>query len=85
MRQKTGGRQKNTPNKLTSELKNIIKQIVSNQLDKLDAELETLTPEKRIDFTIKLMQFILPKTTNLNIGEETEKIEVVFIEGKTIL
>jgi len=85
MRQKTGGRQKNTPNKLTSELKNIIKQIVYNQLDKLDTELETLTPEKRIDFTIKLMQFILPKTTNLNIGEETEKIEVVFIEGKTIL
>jgi len=85
MRKKTGGRQKNTPNKLTSQLKNIVNQIVSNQLDNLDNELQMLTPEKRIDFTIKLMQFILPKTTNFNIGDEPEKIEVVFVKGKTIL
>jgi hypothetical protein len=84
MRIKTGGRQKNTPNKLTSEIKEIVKGIVSNQLENIAEQLEALPIEKQIDFTIRLLPFILPKKNSYDIDDK-EKIEVVFVKGKTIL
>jgi hypothetical protein len=85
MRQKTGGRQKGTQNKMTAELKQIVKNIVSNELEFMQINLEKLSPDKRIDLTIKLMQYVLPKITGLTTADDTEKIEVVFVKGKTIL
>jgi hypothetical protein len=84
MRIKTGGRKKNTPNKMTSEIKEIIQSIVSNQLESINADIQTLSIDKQIEFTIKLLPFILPKKNTYDI-EDKEKIEVVFVKGKTIL
>lgn len=85
MKNKTGGRKRGTPNRLTAELKQIVKNIVSMELDNMQELLEQLPPDKRIDLTIKLMQYVLPKNTSLNFADEPEKIEVVFVNGKTIL
>jgi len=84
MRTKTGGRKKNTPNKMTSEIKEIIKSIISKQLDTINADISMLSIEKKIDFTIKLLPFILAKKNNYDMTDN-EKIEVVFVKGKTIL
>jgi 23S rRNA C2498 (ribose-2'-O)-methylase RlmM len=83
-KQKYGGRQKNTPNKLTSELRNLVKVIVSNQLENVESDLKKIKPHQRIELIIKLMNFIIPKQNSIT-GIEGEKIEFIITKGKTIL
>ena len=59
--QKTGGRQAGTPNKLTTEVRQTLKDIFSNELEHLPAHLKTLAPQARIDFLIKIAPYVLPK------------------------
>jgi hypothetical protein len=81
--QKTGGRQKGTPNKATAFSKSVIQDIVSNYvLAEKDSDNEfnktfiedfgKLDPKDRIDVIIKLAAFITPKpqTVAINFGEE---------------
>jgi hypothetical protein len=58
---KTGGRQAGTPNKLTTQVRQTLKDIFSNELEDLPAHLKTLTPQARIDFLIKIAPYVLPK------------------------
>jgi hypothetical protein len=58
---KTGGRQAGTLNKLTTEVRQTLKDIFSNELEDLPAHLKTLTPQARIDFIIKIAPYVLPK------------------------
>jgi len=83
-KQKYGGRQKNTPNKLTSELRNLVKIIVSNQLENVESDLKKIKPHQRLELIIKLMNFIIPKQNSI-IGNEGGKIEFIITKGKTIL
>lgn len=59
--QKTGGRQAGTPNRLTTEVRQTLKDIFSNELEAVPAHLKTLTPQARIDFLIKIAPYVLPK------------------------
>mgnify|MGYP007071991249 CR=1 FL=1 len=58
---KYGGRQKGTPNRLTKELRAVLKDVVFNELENIDARLKQLEPKQRIEIVIKLMPYILPK------------------------
>ena len=43
---KFGGRQKGTPNRLTKELRTILKDVLYNELDNIEELLESLDPKK---------------------------------------
>jgi 23S rRNA C2498 (ribose-2'-O)-methylase RlmM len=58
---KFGGRKKGTKNLKTSEVKEAIKGIVSNELDDVQALLQELSPNDRITAIIKLLPFVVPK------------------------
>ena len=58
---KTGGRDQGTPNRLTREMRAILKRIVSRELELIPASLEKLEPEKRTEIVIKLLPYVLPK------------------------
>jgi len=58
---KTGGRQAGTPNKLTNEVRQTLKNIFSRELEALPAHLDSLPPQSRIDFLIKIAPYVLPK------------------------
>ena len=58
---KTGGRQKGTPNKATANLKNTIHGIVERQFETLESDLEELDGRDKINFVLKLIEFVLPK------------------------
>lgn len=58
---KTGGRQAGTPNKLTTEVRQTLKDIFNNELEALPTHLKTLPPQARIDFLIKIAPYVLPK------------------------
>ena len=61
MRQKTGGRKAQTPNRTTTEMRNIFNSLLSNNLDGIEADLEKLDPLQRITMILKISEFVLPK------------------------
>jgi hypothetical protein len=63
---KTGGRVAGTPNRLTKELRTILRDMIADELDALPATLEGLPPKERLDVVIKLLSFCLPKVQAVN-------------------
>jgi hypothetical protein len=66
---KTGGREQGTPNKLTSDMRAILKGIVSSELERISEILEKLEPEKRADLVLKLLPYVLPKVEAVSMDE----------------
>ena len=63
---KYGGRQKGTPNRLTKELRTILKDILYNELEEIEGLLDSLEPKVRLELVIKLIPFILPKVETVS-------------------
>ena len=63
---KYGGRQKGTPNKLTKELRSVLKDILYQELEQIQEHLDALNPKERIELLIKLMPYVLPKVTTIS-------------------
>lgn len=68
MRQKTGGRQKGTPNKLTSRIKEEIGDIVNHTLMSID--IANLKPIEKIKLLQVLCQYIIPRLTTQHLDIE---------------
>ena len=66
---KTGGREKGTPNKLTSELRTVLKKILTDELENIPTLIADLEPKDRLHAIIKLMPFVLPKVETVRIDE----------------
>jgi hypothetical protein len=66
---KTGGRKIGTPNKTTVETRNFIQNVVNNELTFIEDLMLELTPKERVDALIKLLPFIVPKTSEVSIIE----------------
>ena len=63
---KHGGRQKGTPNRLTKELRSVLKDIVYQELGDIQKCLELLESKERLELLIKLMPYVLPKVTSIS-------------------
>ena len=63
---KYGGRQKGTPNKLTKELRSVLKDILYQELEQIQERLDALKPRERVELLIKLMPYVLPKVTSVS-------------------
>lgn len=66
VRIKQGGRAKGTPNKITAELKSILKEVVNNELANIEERLNTLDNKQRIELVIKLLPYVIPKQETTN-------------------
>jgi hypothetical protein len=62
---KFGGREKGTPNRLTKELRTILKNVLYNELENIEELLDSLETKERLDMLIKLMPFALPKVDKI--------------------
>ena len=62
---KYGGREKATPNRMTKELRVVLKDIIYNELDNIEERLDQLEPKQRIDLMIKLMPYVFPKLESI--------------------
>jgi len=58
---KTGGRQAGTPNKVTSELRSVLKEIFFTELEGLPGLLQQLEPKERITLLTAFLPYVLPK------------------------
>ena len=66
---KTGGRQKGTPNKLTKELRSLLKDILYDELVNIEDRLNDLETKERIELVIKLMPFVFPKVSMVSLTQ----------------
>lgn len=68
---KTGGRTKGTPNRMTKEIRAVLKDVIGEQLESMPDVLATLEPKEKLEFIIKLMPYVLPKVeaVKMNDGE----------------
>ncbi len=64
--QRFGGRQKGTGNKLTSEIRKVLKEIISEEIENLPQLLESLPSNERIEYLIKILPFVLPKVDSVS-------------------
>ena len=58
---KYGGRKKGTPNKLTKELRLVLKEVIYNELENIEERLDQLEPKQRLELVVKLMPYVFPK------------------------
>ena len=82
-RKKQGGRTLGTPNKTTKELRELISYAIDQNIDQLVDDLRALPTRERIECMIKLLRFVVPMPVDKMVNDD--KIEVVFMQGKTIL
>jgi hypothetical protein len=63
---KYGGRPKGTPNRITKELRSLLKDVMYDEIGALQERLDTLNPKERVELLIKLMPYALPKVTSVS-------------------
>jgi hypothetical protein len=83
-RVKTGGRAKGTPNKVTTEIKDVFKEIIECNLSQIETDIMELSPKDRIDVILKLSEYVLPKLQRSSIEMERENngLKIVVIRGE---
>ncbi len=59
--QKTGGRKLGTPNRISYNVKELIRNILNDELQKMPGLLNKLSPKDRVETTLKLLPYLLPK------------------------
>ena len=75
MRVKTGGRKKGTPNKISSQVKEKLSQIIDETIDSLD--ISQMRPSEKIKLIQIGLQYIIPKS---QISEEPQEEKNFTIE-----
>jgi len=80
---KYGGREKGTPNKITSEIREKFTLLVVNNIERLQDDINTLEPKDRIKMIIELSKFVLPSLKAMEIKNEFVKQPIIWIEEKT--
>lgn len=64
---KTGGRKANTPNKVSTQSKEVIQNLVNSEVLKIPDLLDKLKPRDRLEILIKLIGFVVPKQTKIEL------------------
>jgi len=60
-KEKTGGRTKGTPNSTTRDLREVVREIVEGNAERICQDLEALEPKDRVNAWLRLTEFVLPK------------------------
>jgi hypothetical protein len=58
---KTGGRMRGTPNRVTTDLRTWINDVLNNNRATFEADLQRLEPQQRLPLLLKLLDFAVPK------------------------
>ena len=63
---KYGGRRKGTPNRITKELRTVLKDLLFEELQNIPDHLEKLDTKERLELIIKILPYALPKVTSIS-------------------
>ncbi len=62
---KTGGRQKGTPNRMTSSIRSWLSELIDDHREQVAKDLQDLEPKDRLQMLEKFMQYTTPKMSNV--------------------
>ena len=54
---------------LTNDLRDVLKKVLKNELNKMPEQLETLEPRDRLNLVCKLMPYVFPKVETVCLKE----------------
>lgn len=66
------GRPKGAINRSTAEIRKAFQLLVSDNLDRLQEDLNALAPEKRLAYIIKMAEFVIPKLQSVTLDNQLE-------------
>jgi len=69
-RQKTGGRKKGTPNKVTKDLRQRITDLLEKNFERIESDFNKLDSEKRLIILEKYLKYSLPPLQTVNVQAE---------------
>ena len=81
MRVKTGGRKKGTPNKISSQVKEKLSQIIDETIDSLD--ISVMNSNQKIKLIQIGLQYIIPKSQIIEEQKEEQNFTVEIIDRLT--
>jgi len=55
------GEKKGTPNRLTKEVRAVLKEVVFDEISQIHLHFEKLDPKERVELLIKLLPYVCPK------------------------
>lgn len=67
---KTGGRQAGTPNIVTTELRQVLKQVLAKEYAGIPQLLDKLEPKDRLDVIVKLSKYVMPTVDAVHFKED---------------
>ena len=71
---KTGGRQKGTPNKVTSSVKGWLSCLIDQNRRQIEKDLKAVKPLERLQMLEKLMQYVVPKQKTVKAAVNFENL-----------
>ena len=60
-RGKAGGRTAGVPNRVTADVRNMVKSIIEENMGQLQQDIASLSPKDRVMVMEKLLQYVIPK------------------------
>lgn len=71
---------KGVANKSTQELKNALKIILEGNINRLQSDIDSLTPKERIDVLLSMANYVIPKQKAVEISQdETELYQPIIL------
>jgi hypothetical protein len=83
-RAKTGGRRANTPNRINAQSKQIIADLVNSEVLKIPELLDKLKPKDRLEIIVKLISFVVPKQTKIELEADLPERFIPVLVNLTI-
>jgi len=72
--EKTGGREKGTPNRVTTDLRIFINDLLNNNRQQLIKDMKKLEPQQRVGFYEKLLGYVIPKMSSIDAAVELNNL-----------
>ena len=80
-REKSGGRKAGTPNKDASKIREFFSNILSDNLEKIQADLDSLEAKDRLHMLVKIAEFCLPKLTSISGELVMQPREILIVDN----
>lgn len=67
------GRPAGSLNKTTKELRETLKSVLSDEIEKIPETLQQLDPKEKLEIVVKLLPYIVPKMQSIQYKDEAEQ------------
>jgi hypothetical protein len=84
---KYGGREKGTPNKGTTELKEAYTELLQNNISRVQELFDKVAeknPQKALELLLKLSEFAIPRLRAIEVSNESEEVKLTSLDIRII-